>query len=392
MTILSELSSSATVENVVVFIADSVRYDALPDPIRNRGVTARTISASTATSSSVPSMMTGMYPATHRVWNFDDTLPDTPALFDGEDRGLVTQNVWQDMSPERRPPLRSLRLTEETALGEVSSPFFIVIHDRGAHGPYDFLNNEFERSDEFFQAYGNRTNELKQLYYRGAEDAGKRFLDMYESMDTEDTLVVFTSDHGELLGEPDRGGLWGHGTPVCPELVEVPTVFLGAGLPEGETIEGLISGVDLAPTLMGAQGQSIPEYVNGVDLWNNPTSSVRVLRTDFWAPSGSVTYGASYAQTDAGGLVHHFGRSAERLLFAAHRQLWVGSQAPANRSLSPRNLIGMVNSYGRQEIVHGDPDRDVLRDAIPEEFARNDQTYNVEGPSKDQLKALGYVE
>jgi arylsulfatase A-like enzyme len=54
----------------------------------------------------------------------------------------------------------------------------------------------------------------------------------------DDSLVIFTSDHGELLGE--YNGLYHHQTPVVPELVYVPLAFAGAELLRGSSIRGTI--------------------------------------------------------------------------------------------------------------------------------------------------------
>ncbi|WP_246982236.1 sulfatase-like hydrolase/transferase [Halorientalis marina] len=395
---LSELAGTESVEHVVVFIADSLRFDHLADPVRDRGVTARTISPSTFTASSVPSMMTGTYPAAHRVWNFEDVLPETPPLFDGEHRSMVTQHVWEDLAPPKRPPMRTLRLDTELRPEDVhdADSSLVVVHDRGAHGPYDYLAGDYDDSPSFFSALGDRPEELRELYARGARDACDRFLDMVDQAEADgrlaDTLFVFTSDHGELLGERDRGGVFGHGSPMCPELVEVPTVFLGAGLPEGEGLAGLVSGVDLAPTLLGAQDRPVPKHVDGVDLWTDSAPTDRIVRSEIWANTGSVTYGAGSAWTDEGGLVRHLAGRFRRLAFGVDRNLRSGAQAPANRAGLPWSVPSLLRLYGRTELTFGDPAVERLREAVVTDFRSGDAEYDVAGPDEDQLAALGYVE
>jgi len=395
---LSELAGTESVDHVVVFVADSFRFDHLTDTLRERGVTARTISPSTFTASSVPSMMTGTYPSAHRVWNFDDVLPETPPLFDGETRGMVTQHVWEDLAPAKRPPMRTLRLDAETRPADVrdADSSLVVVHDRGAHGPYDYLRGDYDDSPSFFAAYGDDPEKLRELYARGARDACERFLDMVAEAEADgrlaDTLFVFTSDHGELLGERDRGGVFGHGSPLCPELVGVPTVFLGAGLPESERLSGPISGVDLAPTLLGAQDRPVSRHVDGVDLWREPVPTNRTVRSEIWANTGSVTYGAGSAWTDEGGLVRHLAGRFRRLAFGLDRNLRNGAQAPANRAGLPWSVPSLLRLYGRTELTFGDPDRDRLREAVVTDFRRGDAEYDVASPDEDQLAALGYVE
>ena len=61
------------------------------------------------------------------------------------------------------------------------------------------------------------------------------------------TLVVFTADHGECLGDYD---MYGHGRAVHPPLVRVPLVFSGPGIPRGMRVPTVVSHLDLTPTLV----------------------------------------------------------------------------------------------------------------------------------------------
>jgi arylsulfatase len=68
----------------------------------------------------------------------------------------------------------------------------------------------------------------------------------------DDTLVVFTSDHGELLG--DHRMLL-KGPMMFDSSVRVPLIVRWPGvLPEGETRDDLVQWIDLAPTLLEAAG------------------------------------------------------------------------------------------------------------------------------------------
>lgn len=83
---------------------------------------------------------------------------------------------------------------------------------------------------------------------------------------TDNTLVVFTSDHGEMLGDHQlllKGPMMFEGATRVPLIMRWP-----GNLPAGERREQLVSWVDLAPTLLGAaearglarcQGQDIFE-------------------------------------------------------------------------------------------------------------------------------------
>ncbi len=79
----------------------------------------------------------------------------------------------------------------------------------------------------------------------------------------EDTLVVFSSDHGDML--------WAHGRQnkqqPYEESIRVPLVMRWPGrLPAGEVRDTLISVADYAPTFLGLLGRPVPETMNGLDL------------------------------------------------------------------------------------------------------------------------------
>jgi uncharacterized sulfatase len=77
------------------------------------------------------------------------------------------------------------------------------------------------------------------------------------------TIVVFTTDHGELLGDH---GLWMKGPFHYEELVRIPLLFRWpASWPAGRRPRGLISQVDIVPTVLAALGEPVPDGVDGVD-------------------------------------------------------------------------------------------------------------------------------
>ncbi len=78
----------------------------------------------------------------------------------------------------------------------------------------------------------------------------------------ENTLVLFTSDHGELLGEH---GLLFKGPFMFEGLLRVPFVvrWPGGGLKAGRSSEALISLADIMPTLLAAAGAPTPGAVQG---------------------------------------------------------------------------------------------------------------------------------
>jgi arylsulfatase A-like enzyme len=71
--------------------------------------------------------------------------------------------------------------------------------------------------------------------------------------DADDTLFVFVADHGEGLDTPPHHGP-GHGKKMYPTTVQIPWILRGRDVPEGQVLEGLASGVDVLPTVLGLLG------------------------------------------------------------------------------------------------------------------------------------------
>jgi arylsulfatase A-like enzyme len=78
----------------------------------------------------------------------------------------------------------------------------------------------------------------------------------------ENTLLIMTSDHGELMGDY---GLLGKGG-FFPESQHIPLIICGPGVEQGQRVKGFTSGVDLFPTLLGLTGGAALNTLDGQDL------------------------------------------------------------------------------------------------------------------------------
>lgn len=94
-----------------------------------------------------------------------------------------------------------------------------------------------------------------------------------------DTLVVVTADHGEAFMEH---GLLRHGYQLYDEAIHVPLLLSWPkGLPPRRTAD-LVSGVDVARTLLAACGIEVPEQMKGIDcLAGHRNDEAVPLRTHF---------------------------------------------------------------------------------------------------------------
>jgi arylsulfatase A-like enzyme len=95
------------------------------------------------------------------------------------------------------------------------------------------------------------------------EYVGRLMATLDELRLAEDTLVVFTSDHGDMLGSQ---GLVRKQRP-WEESIQVPLVVRHPGrIPAGRTSDELVSMVDLLPTLCGLTGIGGTGDMQGTDL------------------------------------------------------------------------------------------------------------------------------
>jgi len=86
------------------------------------------------------------------------------------------------------------------------------------------------------------------------DDGVGRVLDALDKRGLADnTIVLFTSDHGELLG---THGLLHKGPPSYRQLVEISLLIKGPGICSGATNDALTNHIDLTPTFLELAGLS----------------------------------------------------------------------------------------------------------------------------------------
>lgn len=252
------------VTNVFIYVGDAVRGDSVSEDISTRGTTLKTIAASTHSPSSFASLATGMYTPSHGVSMFSHQIdPSLGTIFDLVDESSFVNSIFRFAYREHGEevdPIYSVLDQEvpvsDINLAELSEPFVVMERGPGGHAPY----GDFEgAATEYFR----KTPDAKSLrtdYNRSiSKDASlfeTRLNELAEGGFEEDTLVVYTSDHGELLGE---GGMLGHSSPMRPELVYVPTVMIHPELPDQTVETSSFHHVDLLPTMENLLNTKVSE-------------------------------------------------------------------------------------------------------------------------------------
>lgn len=134
---------------------------------------------------------------------------------------------------------------------------------RDMHPVYEHLRH-FKRSATPVDPENIRA--ARAAYYASVreldDDIGRVIEALEASGRLKDTIVVYTSDHGESLGE---NGNWHKGS-LYDAVMRVPLIFSGPGIPAGKVVDRPVSLVDVTATLFDLTGTKPPEGLRGVSL------------------------------------------------------------------------------------------------------------------------------
>jgi len=106
----------------------------------------------------------------------------------------------------------------------------------------------------------------------------------------DETLLVVTSDHGEEFMEHGRVD---HFLPMWQEVLRVPLILRGPGVPAGVRVQAPVSHLDLAPTILSLAGVETDVPLDGLDLaplWSGGDDGVFRERFLYGEGSGGLTY------------------------------------------------------------------------------------------------------
>lgn len=134
---------------------------------------------------------------------------------------------------------------------DAARPFFLWIHLYDAHAPYVPPSPWRERHPG--RPYDGEISAVDEQVGRLLQELQQRGL-------SERTVLAVAADHGEGLGDH---GEQTHGLLLYESTLRVPLLLRGPGLPAGTVIRTPVSLVDLAPTLAGLLGRSLPAPAGG---------------------------------------------------------------------------------------------------------------------------------
>jgi len=199
-----------------------------------------------------------------------------------------TNRLWY-REQDRFPPRTAALAVEWLEENYQFSPFLLWVDFFDPHEPWDPPEYMVKRYDANYAGtpmihpnYGKASdltpaelNNLRAHYCAEAELVDRWVGRVLEKIDDlglwDNSIVVFTSDHGMSLGEHNRTGksninlsderCW----PIYPEVAQVPFLIAAPGLEGGRTVDCLAQPPDILPTLLELAGLEIepPEPFHG---------------------------------------------------------------------------------------------------------------------------------
>ncbi len=280
----------------------------------------KAIAPSSWTRASMASLLTGLYPTAHKTTERYDALPDVPRMTELlRKRGYRTANFTTNPNTAeifgfrpgfdffeefgKREDTSQVKVTElkvpsselhgqiirwlDGLEGDV--PFFIIALAIDPHAPYE-PPAEFDRyGDPNYQGpiAANMPRQIaknvmngpnvsaadrartQSLYYGEVAHNDHTLGTLVRHLDEigrgDNTIVVFTSDHGEEFWEH---GIRGHGKTLFMQSVHVPLIWFDPRRRErGSRVSHPVSTVDIMPTILEAAGISPPVELQGTRLF-----------------------------------------------------------------------------------------------------------------------------
>ncbi len=161
-------------------------------------------------------------------------------------------------------------------LGEAPAdkPWHLVVNFAGPHEPVDITSSmdrlyrdiDFPQPNRSTEFTPQKHVEIRRNYAAMIENIdtwlGRFVATLAERGELENTLIAFSSDHGEMLGDHD---LWMKRLPQQAS-VGIPLVIAGPGVQGAVTTPALTSLIDLAATFLDYAGVNVPHVMDSRSL------------------------------------------------------------------------------------------------------------------------------
>jgi arylsulfatase A-like enzyme len=317
---------------VIIYLVDTLRADRVGVYGGSRGLTPHldafardalvfpeAVAPSSWTRPSVATLLTGLHPLSHGVTTLESRLPEEATTL-GEIfqavgyRTAAFSTNWHILpatgfaqgfddflflgNDDPSSAALHARVVQWLDQRDSEDPFFLYIHALDPHAPYEpptHLRHRFAPGVD--RPGAGSTDDVKAIFGLEGEERATRLADLPPLYDAEvaandesfgllldalsarglldESLVLFTSDHGEGF---DEHGFLGHGNTLHRELLHIPLVLQLPLRPKapgerlGREVPGIARLEDILPTLVTLLGLELPGPVSGRNLFAAPVS------------------------------------------------------------------------------------------------------------------------
>ncbi|MFB6241279.1 MAG: sulfatase-like hydrolase/transferase [Candidatus Nanosalina sp.] len=257
-------------KNVFIFVSDALGYRHTPEKLVEEAESPliKGLCPSPNSAKSFSSMFTALEVSNHSVDHFGDVMEQDHVfeLFENS-------NLWD---AENSAVRYIFQLEDNPDLDEMDEPFFWAERSLETHTPYGKVGHDKEYDEEELEdwktegryyATGQDDEKVRKDYAEAVEKSYRHFKRHVEYLKDndlyEDTLVIFTADHGEALGER----IWGrkryeHGRPAHHLVAEVPIIFYNHEV----NVEKMRT-IDILPTALNLLDREwLLDDVDGVNI------------------------------------------------------------------------------------------------------------------------------
>ncbi|HXI03653.1 MAG TPA: sulfatase [Candidatus Saccharimonadales bacterium] len=206
-------------------------------------------------------------------------------------------------------------------------PFFVYLHLMDVHGPWRWSPEDYEAVRKSPSLPANLPDKLLAKHFKPLQSRdidfpgfdttipswravyasrvrsldrqmGRLFAKLRAAGLLDSTVILFTADHGEQLGE--RSG-WGHGSSLHQNQIHIPLIIRPpGGIEEGRSVDGVASSLDIMPTILEAAGITrAPKGMQGTSLWRTVVSGSPLPHPE-WAFSTGVRQDAGIESVRSG--------------------------------------------------------------------------------------------
>lgn len=294
----------------------------------------------TTTNPSHATMLSSLFPFDHKLYSNQGkvsskilTLPEILKVHGWYTAGIVNMrwlnpnvsNIFQGM--DELVSCETTRKADETnkwVLPFIASqknkkdPFFLFVHYVDAHTPYHapdpYTDLYYPDDRNPYSSHHSSLNKAKSIFPLHYQDnpyvdnwlgdvtdvkyivaqnkgsvtwldhhVGQIIQELKRTNQWDNTILVFTSDHGESLGEH---GLWFVHGGLFDATARVPLIMRFPHGPQGEVRDTIVQHVDLLPTLCSVLGVGTPHQVRGRNVFEESASDPILERAAFIEHAG----------------------------------------------------------------------------------------------------------